>query len=318
VARWLAPLKEKGIEMMDRFSLQDWSDPDVAANYLAARLPLGNFDENGSKILGCMASIAEHDLSRAESALQHLPEALRKKAEERIYSASLAKLALNDTAGLLSALSAAPPRTQVPALKSIAATAAKTTQVDVLKITENLPVDQKRVFVNELLTSIEPSDFSAIPKKICQALADDILKEPYNPDALDGIANLAKATVKTDPMKAVEYLNWIPEGADRDSKIGPIVEAWAEADPGAACDWVESLAAGPARDKAISSIVRSAPSELETVLDSVPAIQDRTVRLAALRTLQEAWEPADADRFSQALSSSKVDAMDRSEIASKK
>lgn len=312
VARWLAPLgEEKAAKLMD-----STGSPQLLFNpneYLAARIPLGHLGKESRMVVEALLKMSRTDAARAESYLRQLPEPLQATCMQSIHSDMLADAALDDPNNFLSKLQEAPAEVKDGALKDVALVASLSGKVDALKIASGLPPAQATTFLSSLLSRIDGSN-TAFSMDDFNAVAAHVMTQPFEPLYLGAITKFAKAFVERDPARAIDCLNWIPSGPQREQAIAPVVEAWADADPAAACDWADALPPGRERDLAVVNIVKTAPSELDITLRSIAAIGSDDLRLEALRTLAAAWLPANPARFEAVLASAKISDHDRAAL----
>ena len=160
------------------------------------------------------------------------------------------------------------------------------------------------------------------------AAADWALDQPVESRG-DALGAVIRTVAASDPERATEILNRLPEGFERTELVGSLVESLAESDPGAmaawslrlpgeserlvataqsvrswsnqdpesAAQWVSNLPEGPVRDAAIASLITGSSflQSPETSAAWIEQIGDEDLRATAGQSLDFRWRTLDPE-----------------------
>ena len=148
----------------------------------------------------------------------------------------------------------------------------------------------------------------------------------------DALSAVVRRVAASDPERATEILNRLPEGFERTELVESMVQflaesdpdamaawalrlpgdservvataqsvrAWSDQNPEAAAQWVSALPAGPVRDAAIASLLTGSSflQSPETSAAWIEQIGDEDLRLSARQSLDFRWRTLDPETHS--------------------
>lgn len=313
--QWLSSLgRERTAQILDEATQsRNWQDPAVIDSFLAIRLPLGNVTADG--VLPKLRVLANSNRERAEMYVGMLPETMRKSARDLVLATAISQTAMKSPDEFVAELAVVPKDAREAILLSTAKLAGPSGKIDVIEIAQRLPPGEKERLLNEVLRSAAQRQVGcAMSFDAAKAIAAELLSWGFQDEYANGIVSVAAMVGRSNPREALSFAEKLPAGEHRDRALVSVVERWVQSDAPAVCAWAESLSPGQERDLVISSIVNSAPTELNTVLRSIQAIQDRGLRIQTLQTLARAWSRADPQRFEAQLRISGVSESDQNAL----
>lgn len=141
-----------------------------------------------------------------------------------------------------------------------------------LALSENLPADLRGRANAAVAQNLAEKDLGAALERVKQ-----IPQGMARREALNGI--LYSDALRSNPKKALEYLDEIPTGAERGNFLNVLANSWSQQEPEEAFEWAKSLPRKSDREKAFAGMahlmVESEPRMAADYLASLPENEGR-------------------------------------------
>ncbi len=237
--------------------------------------------------------IASEDFNAAMRELPHVPESERSDTEVGLHFSAITERYTGDIAGALQALEQLPERLRSKVADNIFSSLALRHQAQVEQWIAANPTSPS---IPALQIALADRD-AFLPNARREALlAGSLSTINENPGVATVAESYMQFLSKTDPPSAAAWFSRIPEG-DQKNRIAQILaQRWAMTDSSAALAWAEQLPPSSCRDDAFLTLAEKQKANPDEALQRVAQIADPERRYHTTVGLVYQWSLADPER----------------------
>jgi hypothetical protein len=127
-------------------------------------------------------------------------------------------------------------------------------------------------------------------------LAEQVRAAPSESNYLkEAIEDVTWQTALEQPRDAAQWIETLPDGANKNQATEMLVDAWARTDSVACAEWVTGLPPGAVKDRVAAKLVEDGVSEPQRALQTLTTISDPRLRSKAGLALADFWKPISPD-----------------------